>query len=169
MSNQSNEPKDFMSAKPQDIDDPAKLFTRWCWNEQTRSCIDGEFGACTMPDKKAETAEMLRQLATKIECGDSPIVTLIVVAAEFKKGNDADDAPPEDASNLGVDLIFQGQSPGLAAAAMMVAMQSEGHIEVAMAQHQHKAVEALTEKMKEIFGDGHPLTGAIGGTSGSVH
>lgn len=165
----SDTKSDFMSAKPQDIDDPAKLFTRWCWNEQTRSCIDGEFGACTMPGKKAETVEMLRQLAAKIECGDSPIVTLVVVAAEFKKGNDADDAPPGDASSLGVDLIFQGQSPGLAAAAMMVAMQSESHIEVAMAQHQHKAVEALAEKMKEIFGDDHPLADAVGGASPSVH
>lgn len=169
MSNQSNEPKDFMSANPKDITDQAELFTRWCWNEQTRSCIDGEFGACTRPDKKAETVEMLRQLAAKIECGDSPIVTLIVVAAEFKKGDDADGAPPDDASQLGVDLIFQGQSPGLAAAAMMVAMQSEGHIEVAMAQHQHKAMEALAEKMKEILGGDNPLKDAIVGASGKVH
>lgn len=157
----SNSQKDFMSAKPQDITNPTELFTRWCWNEQTRSCIDGEFGACTRPDKKAETVEMLRQLASKIECGDSPIVTLVVVAAEFKKGNDADGAPPGDASQLGVDLIFQGQPPGLAAAATIVAMQSEGHIEVAL--------EALTEKMTEIFGDDNPLKDIIGGAETKVH
>lgn len=135
---------DFMTAKPQDIKDEGKLFTRWCWNEQTRNCIEGTFGACTQPEKRASTVEMLRQLAAKIECGDSPIVTLIVVAAEFKKGNDADGAPPEAASSLGVDLIFQGQSPGLSAAAMMVAMHAEPHIAQTLeAQNERRLVELV--------------------------
>ncbi len=160
---------DFMSAKPQDIKDPTKLFTRWCWNEQTRSCIDGEFGACTTPGKRAETVEMLRQLAAKIECGDSPIVTLVVVAAEFKKGNDADGAPPEDASSIGVNFMFQGQSPGLAAAAMLVGMSADAHVQTMLEQNQAQTAKAIVEKMKEIFGDDHPLADAVGGASPSVH
>lgn len=165
----SNSQKDFMSAKPQDITNPTELFTRWCWNEQTRSCINGEFGACTTPEKRAETVDMLRQLAAKIECGDKPIVTLVVIAAEFNKGNDADGAPPEQASQLGVDVIFQGESPGLAAAAMMVGMQSESHLELVMAEHQNWAIKALAEQMKEIFGDDHPFKDAASGATDSLH